>query len=436
MTVTNSSSDVVILGGGLAGLAASVMTGAPVYEAADAIGGVASSDSVKAFTFDRGIHVLQTKNQRVLDLLAEVGMTFATRERIAHIYAHGQYSEYPFQVNSAGLPVALRARCVWEFLRRNGNPEPRNYQDWIYRSVGKGFADTFLIPYSEKFWCVSPKEMTFEWTGNNRVPQPRLSQVLRGAIYNKRTSIGNAIFRYPEPGPGYGAVARALAKRCGAIRLGHHATRLDAGMRRIVFNDNSAVNYQVLINTIPLPELVSIAFEAPEAVRAAVARLRTNSILVVNLGINRPNLSEKHWVHFPEKHLSFFRISFLTNFANDMAPPGTSSISCEVSYRNAQPLDSQATTRRVIDDLIRIGILRREDEILATSTYDIRYAYCIYDMERKAALRTVKAWLASVDIVPAGRYGLWTYFWSDEAIMSGLKAGERSLRWLAGERAA
>src|SRR5262249_24591837 len=162
----------------------------------------------------------------------------------------------PFQVNSAGLPLALRARCVWGFLRRNDHPEPRNYKDWIYRSVGKGFADTFLIPYSEKFWCVSPKDMTFEWTGN-RVPQPNLSQVLGGGVRNRRISIGtNAVFRYPQPGPGYGTLARALAKRCGPIRLGHCAARLDAGMRRILFSDNTAINYQVLINTIPLPELV------------------------------------------------------------------------------------------------------------------------------------------------------------------------------------
>ena len=49
-----------------------------------------------------------------------------------------------------------------------------------HRALGRGFAEIFLIPYSEKFWTVHPREMSFEWT-LGRVPQPRLSQVLRGA---------------------------------------------------------------------------------------------------------------------------------------------------------------------------------------------------------------------------------------------------------------
>ena len=51
---------VIVLGGGLAGLSASFFSGAPVYEAAQEAGGAAGSDTVDGFTFDRGIHILQT----------------------------------------------------------------------------------------------------------------------------------------------------------------------------------------------------------------------------------------------------------------------------------------------------------------------------------------------------------------------------------------
>ncbi len=184
-------SDIVILGGGLAGLAASLFTGAPVYEAEDHSGGAAASDSIDGFTFDRGIHVLQTNNQEVLKLLDELGVEFDILDRSAHIYAFGKYTAYPFQINSTNLPLVRRIKCVWDFLQREKNPEPTNYAEWIHRSIGRGFGDTFLIPYSEKFWGVHPRQMSFEWTGN-RVPKANVWQVLRGAQQRAHEFSGDA----------------------------------------------------------------------------------------------------------------------------------------------------------------------------------------------------------------------------------------------------
>jgi protoporphyrinogen oxidase len=414
---------VVILGGGLAGLTASMYSGAPVYEAEGAGGGVAASDSIAGFVFDRGIHVLQTKNQVVLDLLAELGLKFTNHRRKAYIYSHKRYAAYPFQVNTVGLPIGLRFRCVWQFLRRQRHPNPTNYQEWMYRSVGTEFAQTFLIPYSEKFWTVHPRDMTWEWTGG-RVPQPTVGQVLRGALWAKQTALGtNVDFRYPQGG-GYGTIAKALLRRAGPVHLGYRATCLDTANRRVTFSNGASVPYDLLINTIPLPELIRICPDAPEGVRAASARLRTNSIRVVNLGINRPNLSDRHWVHFPEKDISFFRISYPSNFGPELAPKGTSSISAELAYSPSRPLAAENIVDRVVDDLIRVGALGKNDAVILKTSRDIKYAYCIYDKHRKESLRTVYSWLKSVGVIPCGRYGLWTYFWSDEAVLSGKRAAE------------
>lgn len=426
--MTNAKRDgLIILGGGLAGLAASVYSGAPVYEAEDVEGGVARSHSVDGFVFDRGIHVLQSKNQVVLSLLADLGVKFTEHSRNAQVYSHRRYAAYPFQVNTAGLPIGLRIRCAWGFLRRAQHPSPSNYEDWMYRSIGTQFARTFLIPYSEKFWTIPPREMTWEWTGG-RVPQPSLWQVLRGAVWTKRTRLGtNADFRYPAGG-GYGVIAKALRRRAGPVHLGHRVSLLDAVNRRITFSNGHNVRFEQLISTIPLPELVQICPDAPEEVRMAATKLRTNSIRVVNLGINRPNLSNKHWVHFPEKDISFFRISYPSNFGRDLAPKGTSSISAEVAYSPTRPLGAEPIADRVIADLIRVGALRRDDQIVLRETHDIKHAYCIYDRHRKDSVRIVYNWLRSVGVVPCGRYGLWTYFWSDEAILSGKRAAETTVR--------
>jgi len=419
-----SANGVAILGGGLAGLSASLHCGAPVYEADDRAGGVALSDTIEGFTFDRGIHVLQTQNQAILDLLQELGVEFRLIPRNAFIYSHGTYTPYPFQINTAGLPLGLRAQCVWHFLRRGRHGPPTNYEEWICRNLGDGFARTFLIPYSEKFWTIHPRDMTYEWAGS-RVPQPSIRQVLRGAVWSKQTQIGaNAVFRYPKSGKGYGAITNALRKRASRLHLGHRAVALDTNFRCITFSNGTKVHYDVLINTIPLPDLVALCPDAPESVRAAAAQLWTNSILVVNLGVGRANLSDRHWVHFPERHIPFFRISYPHNFGPELAPAGCSSVSAEVSFSRHRPLDRGSIVREVIENLIRARALGKDDPIVVQTTHEIKYAYCAYDKQRTAAARVVLQWLRSKNIVSCGRYGLWTYFWSDEAILSGKKAAE------------
>lgn len=420
MSITTE--DIAILGGGLAGLTAGYISGAPVFEAQDSPGGVASSDKVDGFVFDRGIHVLQTNNKIVLNLLDELGVRFTEVTRYAYIYARGVYTSYPFQVNSTGLPISLRLRCVRDFLRKDRLPPPGNYEDWIRSSVGNGFADTFLIPYSEKFWGVHPREMTFEWTGN-RVPQPTTWQVLRGAVIDRRTGIGsNATFRYPTQG-GYGSIAEALAARQSRLSLGHRATAIDLPRREVRFANGHAVRYRRLISTISLPEFVRLASPVPEEVRQAAGRLRTNSIFVVNLGIAGDLRPVRHWIHFPEPDIAFFRVSLPGHFVDSTTPHGHASISAEIAYHGTPP-DPAAAIDRTIADLRRVGLLSDETRIVATSTADIRRAYVIYDFDRRAALETIHAWMRRHHVVPSGRYGLWTYFWSDEAMLSGRKAAQ------------
>jgi protoporphyrinogen oxidase len=427
--VALSKSDrVVILGGGVAGLAASLASGAPVYEAGDEAGGAARSRRVGGFTFDHGIHILQTEQPAILDMLRELGISLCTRQRQAMIYSHGTYTAYPFQVNTAGLPLRLRARCLWKYFRRDRDGEPANYLEWIYQNLGEGYGDTFLVPYSEKFWMIHPREMTHEWTGN-RIPSTGPWQMLRGAVISRQTNCGtNVVFRYPDHGDGFSTIPRQMSKAASEIHLNHRATRIDTLRRSVEFNDGEVeVPYDTLITTIPLPALVRLIPEAPDEVRSAASRLRHNSIAVVNLGIDSPWLSDSHWVHFPEKDIAFFRISYPHNLGPGMAPAGMTSVAAEVAYAPDQPLDRTTLVDRVIDDLIRVSAIRPRDRarIVVRDIIDIRCAYVIYDHERRAAVRTIRNWLQERDIEATGRYGLWAYLWSHEAIQAGRQAGLR-----------
>jgi protoporphyrinogen oxidase len=416
----------IILGGGVAGLAASLESGADVYESGDSLGGVAASRVVDGFTFDYGIHVLQTRSARVLDMLRSLGVDLRSRHRNAMIYSHRTYTPYPFQVNTAGLPVGLRVRCLWEFFRRDSRGKPANYQEWIYRTMGRGYGDTFLVPYSEKFWTVHPREMTYDWT-NRRIPSASPWQMILGAVVSRQTKIGsNAVFQYPGHGSGFGAIPERMGRALPNVHLNHRATRIDVGRRRVEFNDGRAVvGYDTIVSTIPLPELIRLIPDAPADVREAAGRLRHNSILVVNLGVARAGLSDLHWVHFPEKDVCFFRISFPHNLGPGMVPEGMSSVAAEVSYSDWEPVDKGAVADRVVADLVRVGILRADDRISVKDVMDVKYGYVIYDQYRRRSVATVRRWLESAGIHTTGRYGLWAYLWSHESIQAGANTGRR-----------
>jgi UDP-galactopyranose mutase len=419
----------LILGGGLAGLSACLHSNGIVYEQHDTPGGHARSHRRDGFTFDEGIHVLHTNSDYVLQLLQQANAGLDVKEREAWIVSNGAMTRYPFQANTYGLPPQIIKDCLLGFVQNefDDREKIKNYEDWIYFMFGKGIADHFMIPYSKKFWGVDPTELTTEWV-NVRHPRPSLEEVISGALEDQKKGFGiNAVFRYPREG-GFGRIGESLADKCqDRIRYGMKATAIDPKAKKVLFNGKDWVDYGKLVSTLPLPELIGLMPDVPREVQDAVGLLRTNSLLVVNLGVNRPKISDKHWIYFLEREFSFIRISFPGNMASTVCPAGTTAISAEIAYGNGNPLPAkrEEMTGRVVDDLIRAKVLTPEDKIIFSDVIDIKYGYVVFDRNRRAAVSTIHDYLKTLDILPCGRYGAWAYLWSDEAILSGKKAGEK-----------
>jgi protoporphyrinogen oxidase len=184
-------------------------------------------------------------------------------------------------------------------------------------------------------------------------------------------------------------------------------------------------NYTAAISTIPLPALVRVTADAPDEVRQAAHKLMWTSIRCVNLGIARADIGPGHWAYFYDEDIPFFRVSFPSKFSPDNAPPGHSSISCEIAYSRRKPLDEDRLVERVIDALKRTGILQSSDRIVVEDQINIPYAYVVFDFNREPSLRTIHTWMESVGIYPCGRFGEWGYHWSFEAIESGKRVAGR-----------
>lgn len=390
------------------------------------IGGHARSHINNKFIFDEGIHVLHTKNKYVLDLMNLLQVDLVVRERSAWIVSHGSMRRFPFQANTLGLPANIIKDCLLGFIENECTDRKKitNYKDWIYYMFGKGFAEHFMLPYSNKFWGIEAENLTTDWV-NIRHPRPSLKEVITGALEDQTKGFGiNAFYRYPKKG-GFGYIAKCIADKCkNRIHTNMEATYINVIKKEVEFNNDTIVSYDNLLSTLPLPELIKIIPDAPDNIRDEISKLKCNSIFVVNIAVNRANISDKNWIYYLEKKYTFIRVSFPSNKSEYSSPPGYSTISAEIAYgyNNSLPTSKEKLADRVIKELIGINLINKKDKIVYLDTIDIKYGYVIFDKERKSAIQKIHNYLKSVDIIPCGRYGLWAYLWSDEAILSGKKA--------------
>lgn len=427
-------SGIIILGAGLAGLSAAHHLGGTceVFEKQPYLGGHCRTKRVDGFNFDEGAHVFFGQDECSRDFVWKPlgDEMIPHRAEIWNHYGARRYGRYPVQANAHALPPELATRCVIDFIQAQRQPEPevRNYREWCYGSFGKTFADEFMLRYARKVWTVEPHELTIEWLGSKvggRISRPSLEQVIRGAIDPEPQPLNYLTeFAYPARG-GFGRIVEPLASGVSWVRLGCGVARIESEARRITFSDGSVRTYDAAISTIPLPSLVRLTVDAPPEVRAAADRLMWTSIRCVNLGVARPDIGPGHWVYFYDHDIPFFRVSFPSQFAPDNAPPGHSSISCEIAYSRRKPLVEHQLIERVVDALRRIGILRRSDRIAVEDQIDIPYAYVVFDFNRAPSLRIIHSWMERVGLYPGGRFGEWGYHWSFEAIESGQRVGAR-----------
>ena len=151
--------------------------------------------------------------------------------------------------------------------------------------------------------------------------------------------------------------------------------------------------------------------------------------MLVNIGVDREDLSEAHMTYFYDKDICFSRLSFPHMLSARNVPPDTGSIQAEVYFSDKyKPMTGTPDDwiQPVITDLRRCGLLRENDRILVQQCNVVQYANIIFDLERAAALERSMATSMISGIAYCGRYGDWGYLWTDESFKSGESAAQKT----------
>jgi protoporphyrinogen oxidase len=420
---------IIILGAGLSGLSAAWHLqkegiDCQIFEKEPEVGGLCLSKNIDGFTFDCAGHLLHFKQSYAFNLIKSLlENNLVEHQRSSWVYSFDTYIRYPFQANLYGLPPAIIKECLIGFIQVLKNGQPKNkkklsFLNWINHTFGKGIAKHFMIPYNKKFWTVPPGELTCEWL-DGFIPVPSLSQILEGTIEESQRQFGyNARFWYPKKG-GIKEVTSALSSQLKNIYTGCPIKEIDLTKKEIRLYSGDRERFDYLISTVPLPEMGCLIKELPKEIYSLFKKLRWNSIFNLNLGIQRKDLTGRHWLYFPQEDLCFFRIGFFHNFSSYLVPFEKSSLYIEVAYSKDNPIDKNRIILRIKDDLKKIGLLREIDHICCQQVNDIKYGYPIYDVNYTESRKIILNYLIQRDIIPCGRYGSWRYISMEDSILDG-----------------
>jgi protoporphyrinogen oxidase len=437
MSLHDNHREVLVLGGGMTGLAAGFASHRPVFEAEANAGGICSSYYVRpnsahrlgvapadgeAYRFEIGGGHWIFGGDPVLTRFLRSLTPVKSYPRLSSVFfpERDLYVPYPLQNHLSYLPQDIRVKALTEMLTGpKGNPT--TMADSLRQSFGPTLTEMFFGPFHELYtaglWTrIAPQD-------GYKTPVDA-SLAIRGA-YERTPAVGyNATFLYPDHG--LDTLSLQLAQQCD-IHYNKRVTQVGARGREVTFADGSTLKYSSLISTLPLNKMLLLADlkleDEPDPY---------TSVLVLNLGATRgTKCPPDHWIYLPNTRAGFHRVGFYDNVDPSFLPRSSQgnservSIYVERAYVGGQKPTAeeiQAYGEAVVRELQEWEFIK-DTEVVDPTWIDVAYTWSWPGSRWRAnALKR----LEENDIVMMGRYAKWSFQGIADSIRDGLYVGAAS----------
>ncbi len=422
-----------ILGGGLSALSLAYflqehprINSIDILEKEDSPGGLARSYSFAGLHYDVGPHIMFSKNKEVLDLMVGLlGDNVHKLRRSNKIYHDGRFVKYPFENELSALAPHDRDWCLEAFLE---NPyaqyAPRTMLEFFLATFGEGITNLYLRPYNEKIWKFDPAFMDTQMV--DRIPKPPPEDIIKSAKGEASEGyLHQLYFHYPKRG-GVQTLLDSFISRLRekvTVRVGAGIDRVvqDRAVWRVATADGETREYDRLISTIPIPELICRLQPAvPKPVADAARDLKFNSIAICMVHVRRDHMGDNFAVMVPDRDIIFHRLSKLDFLLPAEDADGSTRIMAEVTYRAGSPtsrLSDDELLDRIVADLTKIKFIDGPDDVLAREVLRQRHAYVIYDLNHRPNVETLRKHCEDeLGILLHGRFGEFVYINMDAVI--------------------
>jgi len=414
-----------ILGGGLTGLTIALSLNADfeVLEKNEECGGLCRSLQEDGFTFDYGgAHIIFSRKKAPVDFMRRMlGDNCVRGRRKNKVFFKGRFVKYPFENGLSDLPKEDTFECLYYYLK-NDYPASENFKEWLYYTFGKGIAEKYLIPYNEKIWNYDTGKMSLHWV-EGRVPKPPLEDVIKSAIGIETEGYTHQLyFYYPKSG-GVQALIRSMESKIPSISRGFEATSVEKrGRKWVITNGEEEKEFDELVSTIPIFDLIHALGDVPQAVLEAANSLKYNSLITVMLGLDAPRINEFTAVYFPDSGFLPHRVGFPMNFSAHNVPQGMSSLVAEITSNEGDgvwELDDEDIAKHVADGLHQRRIIDKR-HICYSKVRRSQYAYVVYERGYQKNISLIRKYMDKIGIKLCGRFAEFEYLNMDACVERGV----------------
>lgn len=361
----------IILGAGFTGMAAAIKTGAPIFEASHEAGGICRSYEKDGFQFFNGGPHLLFGQGPGLEYIKSI-ISVNEYERNSGVY-YNKIFPYPLQTTA----------------QKEISYKPGSFKNWLLDKFGKEQCNLFFNPFNEKYTAGLYDDII--QYDEYKSPPP---------------GVKGFAATYCDPVDGLTALVDKMVSKLSEtykIRFNKKAVRIDTDKKKIFYADETWDNYDRLISTIPLNQMLGMSGNMELA-----SKLIYSSVLVLNIGAEPgKNLPKEHWLYVPFCKTNFHRIGFYTNIDKTRGPEGKVGLSVEMAFSpeyEYEDLDVPFIIKNVVEELQSWGFI---GETITIDPTWVKYAYTW--LKAKEDRDVGLAWLKERGIESIGRYGRWHF---------------------------
>ena len=406
-------SDIQILGGGPAGLAAGYYAKKRgfdfvLFEAGSDVGGNCRTLRIGDFRFDTGAHRFHDKDPSVTcEVKKLLGNDLIHVDAPSEIFFEGQFYQFPLTLSdlAAKLDAKTLFKIAWDKLWVGHGKPADDFARFATNRYGKTLAERFLLNYSEKLWGEPPRKLSVTVSGG-RLKGLNLKNLIRSTLLGDAPSQNHMDGSFLYPKYGIGMIVDKLSETIGSERI-HTKNRVSrlihkAGkIQRVILNDGETeIPATTVINTLPLTLTLKILDPPPSPkLIAAAAAIKYRHLVLCVYCLNQNSFSPNASLYFPSDAFPFTRLYEPKNRSPYMAPEGQTAIVLELPcYTDDAVWNMSDKTLReeVWEALCRVKPIRAE-EVVRFQTFKLPFAYPVLTVGIEENISSLIEYLAAFE---------------------------------------
>ena len=412
----------LIIGGGISGLTlANYLDDYLIIEKENEVGGYCRTIKRKDYIWDWAGHFFHFKTEefkkKFLDVIPKEEII--VQDKCTKILYKNNLIDYPFQTNIHQLEKEEFIDCLYDLFTKEEKENYDNFLDMLYGKFGKSIVEKFLKPYNEKLYAIDLTNLDVDAMGRF-FPYADKEAIIKN-MRNSTNSSYNNNFLYPKNGAG--SFIKVLKDNLDKekIILNTYVKNIDKENKFVILSNDEKVEYENLINTIPLNKFLELTNDDNELLN----ELSYNKVLVFNLGFNKKStLTSEHWLYIPDKESNYYRVGFYDNILNQ----DKLSLYIEIGYNKNDKITEDEIQKQLeltLENLKKHQIIDEDTTLEEYIPLIMDPAYVHINKSTNQKIKEYFENLKTKNMYSIGRYGGWTYCSMEDCMLEAKELAEK-----------